>query len=153
VTSGHGLFAPTFNAAPSDWLQTTGGALGLGFCTAAGAAIACPDRKVVCLEGDGSAMYTLQALWTQAREQLDVVNVIFANRLYKILQGELIGVGAQPGRTSNDLFDLARPELDWVKLAGGMGVEAARVDSLEGFADTFRSARARRGPFLIEFHI
>jgi acetolactate synthase-1/2/3 large subunit len=153
VTSGHGLFAPTFNAAPSDWLQTTGGALGHGFCAATGAAIACPERKVVCLEGDGSGMYTLQALWTQARERLDVVNVIFANRLYKILHGELLGVGAQPGRASNDLFDLSRPALDWVKLAGGMGVEAARVETLEGFADTFRAACARRGPFLIEFHI
>ncbi len=153
VTSGHGLFAPTFNAAPSDWLQTTGGALGLGFCAAAGAAVACPDRKVVCLEGDGSGMYTLQALWTQAREKLDVVNVIFANRRYKILHGELLAVGAQPGRASNDLFDLARPELNWVKIADGMGVEAARVTNLEGFADIFRAACNRRGPFLIEFYI
>lgn len=153
VTSGHGLFAPTFDAAPSDWLQTTGGALGLGFCTAIGAAIACPDRKVVCLEGDGSAMYTLQALWTQARERLDIVNVIFANRCYKILHGELLAVGAQPGQASGDLLDLGRPDLDWVRLAEGMGVEAAKVRTLEGFADTFRAACAHQGPFLIEFHV
>ncbi len=153
VTSGHGLFGPTFNAAPSDWLQTTGGALGLAFCTAIGAAIACPQRKVVCLEGDGSGMYTLQALWTQAREQLDIVNVVFANRRYKILHGELLGVGAQPGPTAQDLFELSRPDLNWVKLAEGMGVEAACVQTLEGFADTFRAACARRGPFLIEFQI
>jgi acetolactate synthase-1/2/3 large subunit len=98
-------------------------------------------------------MFSLQALWTQARERLDVVNVIFANRVYKILHGELLAVGAQPGRASNELFDLSRPELDWVKLAGGMGVEATRVETLEGFADVFKAASARRGPFLIEFRI
>jgi len=82
-----------------------------------------------------------------------VVNVIFANRRYAILQGELAAVGATPGPASNELFDLSRPDLDWVKLAGGMGVEAARVDSLERFADVFRAACARRGPFVIEFAI
>jgi acetolactate synthase-1/2/3 large subunit len=153
VTSGRALFAPTFNAAPNDWLQNTGGAIGHAFPCATGAAVACRDRKVVCLQADGAGMYSLQALWTQAREKLDVVNVVFANRVYKILHGELISVGATPGRASNELFDLARPELDWVKLAGGMGVEAARVETLEGFADVFKSACARRGPFLIEFSI
>ncbi len=153
VTSGRALFAPTFNAAPNDWLQNTGGAIGHAFPCATGAALACPGRKVVCLQADGAGMYSLQALWTQAREKLDVVNVVFANRIYKILYGELVSVGAQPGRASNELFDLARPELDWVKLAGGMGVEATRVDTLEGFADVFKSACGRRGPFLIEFRI
>ena len=153
VTSGRALFAPTFNAAPNDWLQNTGGAIGHAFPCATGAAIACPDRKVVCLQADGAGMYSLQALWTQAREKLDVVNVVFANRIYKILYGELVSVGAKPGRASNELFDLARPELDWVKLAGGMGVEATRVETLEGFADVFKSACGRRGPFLIEFRI
>jgi len=153
VTSGRALFEPTFNAAPMDWVQNTGGAIGHGFPCATGAAIACPDRKVVCLQADGAGMYTLQSLWTQAREKLDVVNVVFANQIYKILYGELVAVGAQPGRASNELFDLARPELDWLKLAGGMGVEAARVDTLEGFADVFKSACGRKGPFLIEFRI
>ena len=153
VTSGRALFAPTFNAAPMDWLQNTGGAIGHAFPCATGAALACPDRKVVCLQADGAGMYSLQALWTQAREKLDVVNVVFANRIYKILYGELVSVGAKPGRASNELFDLARPELDWVKLAGGMGVEATCVDTLEGFADVFKSACGRRGPFLIEFRI
>jgi acetolactate synthase-1/2/3 large subunit len=153
VTSGRPLFAYTYNAAAHDWLQITGGAIGHGFPCAAGSALACPDRKVVCLEADGAGMFSLQALWTQARERLDVVNVIFANRVYKILHGELIAVGAQPGRASNELFDLSRPELDWVKLAGGMGVEATRVETLEGFADVFKAACARRGPFLIEFLI
>jgi acetolactate synthase I/II/III large subunit len=107
----------------------------------------------VCLQADGAGMYSLQALWTQAREKLDVVNVVFANRRYAILQGEFAAVGAQPGPASRELFDLARPALDWVKLAGGMGVEAVRTETLEGFADAFKSACARRGPFLIEFAI
>ena len=153
VTSGRALFAPTFGAAPHDWLQITGGAIGHGFPCATGAALACPDRKVVCLQADGAGMYTLQALWTQAREKLDVINVVFANRIYKILHGELLAVGAQPGRASNELFDLARPDLDWIKLADGMGVEATRVETLEGFADAFKAASRRRGPFLIEFKI
>jgi acetolactate synthase-1/2/3 large subunit len=153
VTSGRALFAPTFGAAPHDWLQITGGAIGHGFPCATGAAVASPGRKVVCLEADGAGMYTLQALWTQAREKLDVINVVFANRIYKILHGELVAVGAQPGRVSNELFDLARPALDWIKLAAGMGVEATRVDTLEGFADAFKAAAGQRGPFLIEFRI
>jgi acetolactate synthase-1/2/3 large subunit len=107
----------------------------------------------VCLEADGSGMYSLQALWTQAREKCDVVNVIFANRTYKILQGELKSVGANPGKASEELFDLGRPDLDWTKLAEGMGVEAVRVDDMARFADTFKAACARRGPFLIEFRI
>jgi len=153
VTSGRPLFEYTFNAAPHDWLQITGGAIGHGFPCATGAAVACPDRKVVCLQADGAGMYTLQALWTQARRNLDVVNVVFANRTYKILHGELLAVGAKAGAASTELFDLAQPDLDWVRLAGGMGVEAKRVDTLEEFADVFASACRQRGPFLIEFRI
>jgi acetolactate synthase-1/2/3 large subunit len=153
VTSGRAIFPATFNAAPHDWIQSTGGAIGHGFPCATGAALACPDRKVVCLQADGAGMYTLQALWTQARENLDVVNVVFANRVYKILYGELRTGGATPGRASDTFFDIGRPDLDWVGLAEGMGVEAVRVETLEGFADTFRAACGRRGPFLIEFQI
>ena len=153
VTSGRPLFAFTHNAAPNDWLQLTGGAIGHGFANAIGAAVACPDRKVVCLQADGSGMYCVQALWTQARQKLDIVNVVFANHVYKILQGELVAVGATPGPVSNDLFDLGHPNLDWVKLANGMGVEACSVTTLEQFADVFKAACARRGPFLIEFQI
>ncbi len=98
-------------------------------------------------------MYSLQALWTQARERLDVVNVVFANRMYKILHGELLAMGMRPGRTSEELFDLSRPDLDWVALAKGLGVEAVRVETMEGFADAFRAACACHGPFLIEFWI
>jgi acetolactate synthase-1/2/3 large subunit len=153
VTSGRALFPLTFGAAPHDWMQITGGAIGHGFPAATGAAIAAPDRKVVCLQADGGGMYSLQALWTQAREKLDVVNVVFANRRYAILQGELAAVGAKPGPASADLFDLSRPTIDWVHLAQGMGVEAVRVETLEDFADRFRAATSRRGPFLIEFVI
>ncbi|MEO7743345.1 MAG: thiamine pyrophosphate-dependent enzyme, partial [Usitatibacter sp.] len=153
VTSGRQLFPPTFRAAPHDWLQITGGAIGQGFPCATGAAVAAPGRKVVCLEADGSGMYSLQSLWTQAREQLDVVNVVFANRAYRILQGELLAVGAQPGPASKELFDISRPSLDWVSLARGMGVEGTRVETLEGFAREFTAACASRGPRLIEFVI
>jgi acetolactate synthase-1/2/3 large subunit len=153
VTSGRSFFPATFNAAPHDWIQSTGGAIGHGFPCATGAAVACPDRKVVCLQADGAGMYSLQALWTQAREGLDVVNVVFANRVYKILFGELRSTGAEPGRASNTFFDIGRPDLDWVGLAKSMGVEAVSVETLEGFADTFRDACGRRGPFLIEFRI
>ena len=153
VTSGRPLFAHTYGSPPHDWIQITGGAIGHGFPCATGAAIACPDRKVICLEGDGAGMYTLQALWTQARENLDVINVVFANGIYKILQGELLAVGAQPGAASETLFDLGKPSLDWVSLASGMGVEARSVDTLEGFADVFSAATRRKGPFLIEFRI
>ncbi len=153
VTSGRSFFPATYNAAPHDWFQGTGGAIGHGLPCATGAAVACPDCKIVCLQADGAGMYSLQALWTQAREKLDVVNVVFANRVYKILFGELRSTGAEPGRASNTLFDLGRPDLDWVSLARGMGVEAVRVETLEGFADSFRAACGRRGPFLIEFRI
>jgi len=153
VTSGRAIFPATFNAAPHDWIQSTGGAIGHGFPCATGAALACPDRKVVCLQADGAGMFTLQALWTQAREKLDVVNVVFANRVYRILYGELRTGGAIPGRASDTFFDIGRPDLDWVGLAQSMGVEAASVETLEGFADTFRATCGRRGPFLIEFRI
>jgi len=153
VTSGRALFPLTWGAPPHDWIQVTGGAIGYAFPSATGAAVACPDRKIVCLQADGGGMYSLQALWTQAREKLDVINVVFANRRYAILQSELAAVGAQPGPASKDLLDLSRPELRWTKLAEGMGVEAVRVETLEAFTDAFTAARGRRGPFLIEFSI
>jgi acetolactate synthase I/II/III large subunit len=153
VTSGRGLFPPTFGAAPHDWLQITGGAIGYGFPCATGAAIGAPGRKVVCLQSDGGGMYSLQALWTQARERLDVINVVFANRMYRILHNELLAVGARPGRASGELFDIARPELRWTKIAEGLGVESTRVDRLESFADAFSAAARTSGPFLIELVI
>ncbi|MEI2417490.1 acetolactate synthase large subunit [Orrella sp. JC864] len=150
VTSGRGLFGPTFGAAPHDWLQNTGGAIGGGMPTATGAAIACPDRPVVCLQADGAGMYSLQALWTQARESLKVVTIVFSNRAYRILQAELHAVGATPGPASEALFKLTEPSLDWVSLAQGMGVPARRVDTMQDLADALGRALRSQGPFLIE---
>ena len=151
VSSGRSLFQHTRNMPQHDYLQLTGGAIGLGLPMATGAAVASPGRKVICLEGDGSGMYTVQALWTQARESLDVVTVIYANRAYAILQGELRQVGAgTPGVNASRMLNLDHPVLDWVQLARGMGVEAVRAESAEAFADALRAALARPGPFLIE---
>ncbi len=151
VSSGRSLFRFTRNTPPHDYLQVTGGAIGLGLPLAAGAAIACPDRRVICLEGDGSGMYTVQALWTHAREALDIVTIIFANRSYAILHGELRGVGAgEPGRNAKRMLDLEEPVLQWPKLAAGMGVEAARATTVEEFCKLLQAALSRRGPFLIE---
>jgi len=150
ITFGRSLYPSTFGAAPHDWLQVMGGAIGGGMPLATGAAVAAPGRRVVNLEADGSAMYTLQALWTQARERLDVTTVVFANRKYAILLHELANVGANPGRTALDMLDIGNPDLDFVQLANGMGVEAARADTMEAFNDMFAAANRRRGPFLIE---
>ncbi len=151
ATAGGGVHRFAANIAPHDHLALTGGAIGQGIPVATGAAVACPDRKVVCLHGDGGAMYTLQALWTQARESLDVTTVIFANRSYAILNIELARVGAgYPGPKASSLLDLHNPVLDWVKLASGMGVEASRATSVEEFATQFESAMKHRGPRLIE---
>lgn len=154
VSSGRDLFPATYGAAPHDHLQLTGGAIGDGLPMACGAAIACPQRKVVCLQADGSGMYTVQALWTMARERLDVVTIVFANRRYNILHHELKAVGAgAPGHNARRMLDLVDPELDWVALAKGMGVEAASTDDAARFCDLLRTAIARPGPFLIEARI
>ncbi|HEY0296217.1 MAG TPA: acetolactate synthase large subunit [Bordetella sp.] len=154
VSSGRSLFRFTDAAAPHDYLQITGGSIGCGLPLATGASVACPDRKVICFEGDGSGMYTLQALWTQARERLDVVTLILANRSYRILQGELKGVGiAEPGEQAHRMLDLVDPALDWVALARGQGVEAVAVETVAGLADAIKAALARRGPFLIEVRL
>ncbi len=151
ATSSGGTALATVAAAPHDHLSLTGGSIGQGIPLATGAAVACPDRKVVCIQGDGGAMYTLQALWTQARERLDVVTVIFANRSYSILNIELARVGAgNPGPRALSMLDLHNPELDWVRLAGGMGVEASRAETIADFEAQFASAIAARGPRLIE---
>ncbi|HWY14975.1 MAG TPA: acetolactate synthase large subunit [Rhizomicrobium sp.] len=151
ATSGLGTASYTAGAPPHDLLSLTGGSIGLGVPMATGAALACPDRKVVCLQGDGGAMYTLQALWTQAREKLDVTAVIFANRSYYILNIELMRVGAEnPGPKALSMLDLHNPELDWVSLARGMGVEASRAETSADFASAFADAMKSRGPRLIE---
>ena len=151
ATSGLNAMMFTANALPHDHLALTGGSIGQGLPLATGAAVACRDRKVVCLHGDGGAMYTLQALWTQAREGLDVTTVIFANHSYAILKIELMRVGAEnPGPKALSMFDLTNPQLDWRELARGMGVEAARAETAEEFASQFADAMQHRGPRLIE---
>ncbi len=151
ITGGRALYAATQNAAPHDYLQLTGGAIGSGLPMATGAAIACPDRKVISVEADGSGMYTLQALWTQARENLDVVTVILSNRTYAILHSELKNVGAnKAGKNASLMLDLDRPELDWCALAKGAGVESARATTAEEFYRLLETATAQRGPFMVE---
>jgi acetolactate synthase-1/2/3 large subunit len=150
-TAGLWVSAATAGAPPHDWLTLTGGAIGQGLPAATGAAVACPDRKVVCLEADGSAMYTFQSLWTQAREGLDVTTVIFNNRSYAILNLELHRVGAEsPGPKALDMLDLTRPDLDFVSLARGMGVEAARAETAEEFTGQLERGLASPGPYLVE---
>jgi len=151
ISAGWRFFELSRHAAPHDYLRITGGAIGIGIPLAAGAAVACPDRKVVALQADGSGMYTVQGLWTQAREQLDVVTVIFANRNYAILQGEMRNVGVDhPGRNAERMLTMDDPALDWVSMARGMGVEAARAETVENFVRLFNAALRRRGPLLIE---
>ena len=150
-TSGLWLPAATAGAPPHDWLTLTGGAIGQGLPVATGAAVACPGRSVLALDSDGSAMYTIQALWTQAREGLDVTTVIFSNRRYAILDLELQRVGAvAAGDAARSLLDLSRPDLDFCALARGMGVPAARAASAGEFAEELRRALAEPGPRLIE---
>jgi acetolactate synthase I/II/III large subunit len=151
VTAGRSLFQRTAGAPPHDFLQLTGGAIGLGLPMAVGAAIACPDRKVIGLQADGSGMYTVQALWTMARENLDCVVTIFANRTYAILHHELRNVGAGvAGKNARAMLDLDNPALDWVSISKGMGVDARRATTSEEYSAILRDALARRGPFLIE---
>jgi acetolactate synthase-1/2/3 large subunit len=151
ITTGRGFFPPTAAAAPHDWLQNMGGSIGFSTPVATGAAVACPDRKVICMVGDGSAMYTLQSLWTQAREGLDVVTVVFSNRKYQILLGEFAGVDAgEPGRKALDMLNIDNPSLDWVALAKGMGVPGRSVTTAEDFSAALTDAVREKGPRLIE---
>jgi acetolactate synthase-1/2/3 large subunit len=134
-----------------DFLPVTGGSIGQGLPLAVGAAVACPDRKVVALEADGSGMYTLQALWTMARERLNITVVIFSNRRYRILDVEMQRTGAGGlGPLANNMLDIGRPDLNWVKLAEGAGVEATRAKTTSEFDEQFTAALRANGPRLIE---
>ena len=151
VTTGRQFSASTRGALPHCWLNSMGGSIGFGMPNAIGAALACPDRAVICLEGDGSAMYTEQSLWTMAREGLAVTVVIFANRSYAILRGEFDAVGAgSPGQRATDMLSLDRPALDWVAIARGHGLGAERVQDAPSFYRALKAAIASRGPSLIE---
>jgi acetolactate synthase-1/2/3 large subunit len=151
VTSSLGMHYSLIQAPSHDVLYLTGGAIGGALPMAAGAAVACPDRKVIGISGDGAAAYTLQALWTQAREKMDVITVICANKSYAVLNVELARAGvSNVGPKVRGMLDLHDPELDWVGLARGMGVEASRAATTEDFARRFEDAMRTRGPRLIE---
>jgi acetolactate synthase-1/2/3 large subunit len=151
-TSGLMLPQATAGAPAHDWLTLTGGAIGFGIPTAVGAAVAAPDRPVLCLQSDGSAMYTISGLWTQARENLNVTTVLYDNSAYDILRIELqrVGAGSAPGPKALDLLDLSRPTMDFVKIAEGMGVPTRRARTAEELADALRGAFAEPGPHLID---
>ena len=151
ATTGTGYAPFAWNAPRHTALGLTGGAIGQGLPCATGAAIACPDRPVIAFQADGSGLYTLQALWTQAREGLDVTTIICANRAYRILQVELARAGiAEPGPNARSLTDLSSPSVDWVAAASAFGVPAESVDTAEAFAAAFQRALAEPGPHLIE---
>jgi acetolactate synthase-1/2/3 large subunit len=151
VSSSEPIWPHLAGAAMHDHLPVTGGSIGQGLPVALGAALACPGRKVVALEADGSAMYTLPALWTMARERLDVTIVILANRRYRILDIEMQRTGAGAvGPCAEKMIDLTNPEPDWVKLAQGLGVEAVRAATANEFIRELNAAMRETGPRLIE---
>ncbi|MFN2461735.1 MAG: acetolactate synthase large subunit [Candidatus Velthaea sp.] len=153
-TSGRGMMHYSVGAPPHDYICNTGGSIGYGLPVAVGAAVACPGRRVLCLEADGSGMYTLQSLWTMAREALDVTTVIFANRKYQVLLGESSNVGAggveSLGSRARAMLEIGAPDLDWVQLANGMGVPGQRVTRLEALAVALERSFDTPGPALIE---
>ncbi len=154
VTTGRDFFPRTAGAPPHIWLNNRGGSIGYGLPVALGAAIASPNRKVIALESDGSGMYTPQTIWTIARENLDITILIFSNRSYKILFGELKNVGvAQPGPRADEMFSLTKPNLDWVSMSRGMGVDATKVSDMASLADVFSYAVKQNSPYLIEIEI
>jgi acetolactate synthase-1/2/3 large subunit len=153
-TSGVSLGADTAGAPRHDWLALTGGAIGQGLPVAVGAAVACPDRPVFALEADGSALYTIQSLWTMAREQLDVTVIIFNNRSYAILNMELARVGAgNAGPQAKAQLDLSRPDIDFVELGTGFGVPSRWVANAEELVGAIEQAVAEPGPHLIEARV
>ncbi len=151
ATQGGAAMLMCAGSARHDWLQLTGGAIGQGLPLAVGAAVACPDRKVIALQADGGGMYTVQALWTMAREQLDVTTIILNNGSYAILNIELMRVGVQnPGPKALSMLDLKNPAIDWSKMSEGMGVPAVKVETAEEFREALAGALAHKGPRLIE---
>jgi acetolactate synthase I/II/III large subunit len=154
VSNGLPSFLMTQKAEPHDWMMLTGGAIGQGLPLALGAAIAAPSRKVLCLTGDGAAMYTNQALWSMAREGANVVTVVFVNHSYRILNIEMARTGAgNPGPTAKSLLDLGQPEIDWVKLSEAQGVPATAVYTAQDFDQALARAFAADGPQLIAAHV
>ncbi|MBZ6078232.1 acetolactate synthase large subunit [Microvirga puerhi] len=154
ISFGRDFYKLTHAAPAHDWLNLSGGAIGDGLPVATGAAVAAGGRRrVISLQADGSAMYSLQSLWTQARERLPCTTILLNNRKYNILIGEYRNVGAVPGPTAMSMLDLSNPDLDWVKLANGMGVEAARATTLDECADLMKRSFREQAPFLIDLMI
>jgi acetolactate synthase-1/2/3 large subunit len=154
ITSSGAYLPLSIGCPPSSYLALTGGAIGWGLPCATGAALGAPGRKVIVLEGDGSGLYTIQSLWTQAREQLDVVNVVFANDMYRILQIELQRAGIErPGPQGQALTDLDQPSVDWGAIAKGFGVPWSRADDATGLHQQLQRAIATPGPSLIEVRV
>lgn len=154
ISTGAGFFAATWNSQPHTWLQNMGGSIGLGMPMATGAAIACPNRPVLNLQADGSAMYAIQSLWTQAREGLNITTVLFNNRSYACLRDELANVGAQNvGRKALDMLDLGRPDIDFLGLARSMGVPGARVTTMDEFNTEVARGLGTPGPYVVEVQI
>ncbi len=151
ITVGFPAFTLSAGAAPHDWLFITGGGIGWALPVCVGAAVAAPERKVLCLHGDGGAMYTIQALWTMARERLDVTTVIFSNKGYLILDIELQRHGLGPaGANAHRMMDMDDPRIDFVQMAQAQGVDAHRVQDCAGLARALADCLARPGPHLIE---
>ncbi len=152
LTTGRESMGLTIGAAPHDMIQNLGGSIGYGTPVATGASLACPDRRTICMVGDGSAMYTIQSLWTQAREQLPVTTIIFANNSYNILKMEYanMGAGSAPGPAALSMIDIDNPTIDWVAMAKSMGVPAVSVDTVEGFTRAVLRDNMASGPTLIE---
>jgi len=151
VTTGRGFFPHSAGAPPHDWLNNMGGSIGFGGPVAVGAAVACPNRKVICMIGDGSAMYTIQSLWTMAREGLDICVMIFSNRSYKILYSQLADVGAaNPGPRAKDMLMLDRPAIDFMTLAKSLGVPGGQAHDLDELTKQLTYAMSQRGPYLVD---
>jgi acetolactate synthase I/II/III large subunit len=145
------MFAATSRSLPHDWLASTGGSIGIAMPLAVGSAVACPQRRVLCLTADGSGMCTLPALWTMARENLDVTTVVIANREHSVLKREYTSFGlGNPGQRAMDLFEIGRPDLDWSLLAKGMGVPGVCITSLEDFAGALGGGFGGEVPKLID---
>jgi acetolactate synthase-1/2/3 large subunit len=154
LTTGRETMGLTVGAARHDLINNMGGSIGYGTPVATGAALACPDRRVFCMVGDGSAMYTIQSLWTQAREGLNVTTIIFANNSYAILKAEYANMGAgAPGPQAMAMIDIDRPRIDWLAMAKSMGVPAVSVDTADGFHKAMADSARAQGPALIEVRL
>ena len=155
LTTGRETMGLTAGALPHDTIQNMGGSIGYSTPVATGAALACPDRRVFCMVGDGSAMYTIQSLWTQAREALNVTTIIFANNSYAILKAEYanMGLGGAPGPQAMAMIDIDRPRIDWLAMAKAMGVPAMSVEDAGAFHRAMADSVREPGPMLIEVRL